>query len=253
MEIAKLQRDRLVDAVYQSLRQAILDSTIPPSERLNVEELAQKLGVSLTPVRHAVQQLATEGLVEIKPRSGTFVTQLSAQNVEETLEIRRALECLAVETAIEKITREDLRRQPARSTHRVWFSAEESPLRLRNEGRSSSLSASPSITQSGRVLSQDTTAGREANSLGISSISMLSSSMWYWLRLSDCFWDDPECRNPGANLWKSPDRCTILPWLQTGRGVSNPVKSTTAFQVRYRASNSARFWFLASLHEGFQM
>src|ERR1039457_4290391 len=150
MEMAKLQRDRLVDAVYQSLRQAILDSSIPPSERLNVEELAQKLGVSLTPVRHAVQQLATEGLVEIKPRSGTFVTQLSAQNVEETLEIRRALECLAVETAIEKITREDLRRQPARSTHRVWFSAEESPLRLRNEGRSSSLSASPSITQSGR-------------------------------------------------------------------------------------------------------
>jgi DNA-binding GntR family transcriptional regulator len=126
MEIAKLQRDRLVDAVYQSLRQAILDSTIPPSERLNVEELAQKLGVSLTPVRHAVQQLATEGLVEIKPRSGTFVTQLSAQNVEETLEIRRALECLAVETAIEKITREDLRRlrklveslrKPVRSEH----------------------------------------------------------------------------------------------------------------------------------------
>ena len=45
---------------------------------------------------------------------------------------------------------------------------------------------------------------------------------WYWL--SDCFWDDPACRHPGANLWKSPDRCTILPWLQTGRGVSNPVK-----------------------------
>src|ERR1035437_10973414 len=48
MEMAKLQRDRLVDAVYQSRRQAILDSSIPPSERLNVEELAQKLGVSLT-------------------------------------------------------------------------------------------------------------------------------------------------------------------------------------------------------------
>jgi DNA-binding GntR family transcriptional regulator len=110
MEMAKLQRDRLVDAVYQSLRQAILDSSIPPSERLNVEELAQKLGVSLTPVRHAVQQLATEGLLEIKPRSGTFVTQLSAQNVEETLEIRRALECLAAETVVDKITHQDLRR-----------------------------------------------------------------------------------------------------------------------------------------------
>ena len=110
MELAKVQRERLVDTVYQSLRQAILDSTIPPSERLKVEDLAEKLGVSLTPVRHAVQQLATEGLVEIKPRSGTFVTQLSAQNVEETFEIRRALECLAAETAVDKITRQDLRR-----------------------------------------------------------------------------------------------------------------------------------------------
>ncbi len=110
MELAKLQRERLVDAVYQSLRQAILDSTIPPSERLNVEDLAQKLGVSLTPVRHAIQQLATEGLVEIKPRSGTFVTQLSAQNVKETFEIRLALECLAAETAVNNITNQDLQR-----------------------------------------------------------------------------------------------------------------------------------------------
>jgi DNA-binding GntR family transcriptional regulator len=110
MELAKVRHDRLVDAVYQSLRQAILDSTLRVGERLNVEELAQKLGVSLTPVRHAVQQLATEGLLEIKPRSGTFVTRLSAHDVEETFDIRRALECLAVETAVDKITREDLRR-----------------------------------------------------------------------------------------------------------------------------------------------
>ena len=82
MELAKIQRERAVDAVYQALRQAIVSSLMKPGERLNVDELAQKLGVSLTPVRSAIQQLANEGLVEIRPRSGTFVarvTKLSAR------------------------------------------------------------------------------------------------------------------------------------------------------------------------------
>src|SRR3954463_7606838 len=97
MELAKLQRERAVDAVYEALRQAIVSSLMKPGERLNVEDLAQKLGVSLTPVRGAIQQLATEGLVEIRPRSGTFVANLTVQDVEETFKIRCALECLAAE------------------------------------------------------------------------------------------------------------------------------------------------------------
>src|SRR5215210_3431527 len=63
VELVKLQRQRAVDAVYEALRSAIIDSLLRPGERLNVEELATKLGVSLTPVRSAIQQLATEGLV----------------------------------------------------------------------------------------------------------------------------------------------------------------------------------------------
>lgn len=110
MKLAKLRRERLVDGVYESLRQAILNSTVRPGERLKVDSLSEKLGVSLTPVRQAIQQLATEGLVEIKPRSGTFVAQLSAQDIEETFEIRRALECLAAEKAVNNISRRDLRR-----------------------------------------------------------------------------------------------------------------------------------------------
>src|SRR6185503_19232983 len=88
----------------------ILGSMMKPGERMNIEELASKLGVSLTPVRHAIQQLSNEGLVEIKPRSGTFVASLSAKDVEETLEIRCALECLAAERAIENISREQIKR-----------------------------------------------------------------------------------------------------------------------------------------------
>jgi DNA-binding GntR family transcriptional regulator len=110
MEFAKIQRERAVDSVYQAMRQAIVSCQIKPGERLNVEELAQKFGVSLTPVRGAIQQLATEGLIEIRPRSGTFVASLNDQEVDETFKIRCALECLAGEDAIHRITPDQLRR-----------------------------------------------------------------------------------------------------------------------------------------------
>jgi GntR family transcriptional regulator, rspAB operon transcriptional repressor len=109
MEFTKLQRERAVDGVYKELRQAIVSYSLKPGERLNVEELAGKLGVSLTPVRGAIQQLATEGLVEIKPRSGTFVASLNAVDVEETFKIRCALECLAAEEALENLKAADIR------------------------------------------------------------------------------------------------------------------------------------------------
>jgi GntR family transcriptional regulator, rspAB operon transcriptional repressor len=110
MEFTKLQRERAVDTVYNALRQAIVNCQLKPGERLNVEELAEKLGVSLTPVRGAIQQLATEGLAEIRPRSGSFVASLTTRDVEETFRIRCALECLAAEDGIRNITLQDLRR-----------------------------------------------------------------------------------------------------------------------------------------------
>src|ERR1700676_3325433 len=110
MEFIKLQRQRAADEVYQALRQAIVNYHIKPGERLDVEDLSAKFGVSLTPVRSAIQQLATEGLVEIRPRSGTFVASLTARDVEETFKIRCALECLAGEDAIHRITPQQIRR-----------------------------------------------------------------------------------------------------------------------------------------------
>lgn len=110
VEFVKLQRQRAVDAVYDALRSAIINSVLRPGERLNVDELAERLGVSLTPVRGAIQQLATEGLVEIRPRSGTFVASLTIQDVDETFRIRCALECLAGRDAIDKFTEADVRR-----------------------------------------------------------------------------------------------------------------------------------------------
>ncbi len=98
-----------MDAVYEVLQRAIVSYSMRPGERLNIEDLAEKLGVSLTPVRGAVQQLANEGLVEIRPRSGTFVASLTVQDIEDTFKIRCALECLAAEEAMGRLTADDVR------------------------------------------------------------------------------------------------------------------------------------------------
>ncbi|MEZ5353793.1 MAG: GntR family transcriptional regulator [Bryobacteraceae bacterium] len=100
MELPRLVRKRATDEVYDAIRSAILSRAFLPGQRLNVEEIAAKLGVSLTPVRHALQQLASEGLIEIHPRSGTYVTNVSARDIKETFDIRMALECLAGELAL---------------------------------------------------------------------------------------------------------------------------------------------------------
>ena len=110
MSLSRITRRRATDEVYDAMRQAILTRVFKPGERLQVEEISAKLGVSLTPVRHALQQLATEGLVDIHPRSGTYVSAVSPEDIEETFEIRCALECLAAERAVTRITPTQLAR-----------------------------------------------------------------------------------------------------------------------------------------------
>lgn len=107
MKLRRLTRKRATDEVYETLRDAILNRLFKPGERLQVDEIAERLGVSLTPVRHAIQQLATEGLIEIKPRSGTFVATLSLEDIEATFDVRIALECLAAEKAMDRVKPSD--------------------------------------------------------------------------------------------------------------------------------------------------
>ncbi len=108
--LGKIERRRAVDDVHQAIREAILDRRFAPGSRLNVEDLAAQLGVSLTPVRAAIQLLAAEGLVDVHSRSGTFVATLTRRDLEETFDIRCALECLAGEKAAELITDAQLER-----------------------------------------------------------------------------------------------------------------------------------------------
>jgi GntR family transcriptional regulator, rspAB operon transcriptional repressor len=103
-----LSRRRASDAVYEALRNAILSRMFEPGQRLNVHELARQLDVSLTPVKDALARLAAEELVEIRPRSGTFVTAISAEDVAHTFEIRAALESLAAESVVARASDDDI-------------------------------------------------------------------------------------------------------------------------------------------------
>ena len=89
----------LRDVVFQTLRQAILSGRVQPGERLMEIHLARRLGVSRTPVREAIRKLELEGLVCIVPRKGAVVAEITQSDMEDVLEVRRALEDLAVRKA----------------------------------------------------------------------------------------------------------------------------------------------------------
>ena len=94
----------LRDVVFNTLRQAILKGKLKPGERLMEIQLANKLGVSRTPVREAIRKLELEGLVLMIPRKGAEVAEITRQDMEDVLEVRTALEELAVKDACDHIT-----------------------------------------------------------------------------------------------------------------------------------------------------
>lgn len=98
----------LRDVVFHTLRQAILRGELKPGERLMEIHLAQKLGVSRTPVREAIRKLELEGLVRMIPRKGAVVAEITISDLEDVLEVRMALEELAVKLACRMLTPEQL-------------------------------------------------------------------------------------------------------------------------------------------------
>lgn len=98
----------LRDVVFNTLRQAILTGELKPGERLMEIHLANRLGVSRTPIREAIRKLELEGLVTMIPRRGAEVAQITEKSMNDVLEVRRALDALCVELACDRITEEGL-------------------------------------------------------------------------------------------------------------------------------------------------
>jgi len=89
--------------VYDTLRASIVSLERTPGQRLSEAELARDLGVSRTPVREAIIQLRTDGLVEVTPQLGSFVSKISLRSVREAQFAREALECAAVRAAAQRL------------------------------------------------------------------------------------------------------------------------------------------------------
>src|SRR5271166_5004202 len=105
---AKLRRTLAREEAYTQLREWIVDGTLRPCEFLRDQEIAASLGISRTPVREALRRLEDEDLVETASNRWTRVAPLDLTKAAETYRCIEALELLALELAIPKITVADL-------------------------------------------------------------------------------------------------------------------------------------------------
>jgi len=99
----------LREVVFNSIRGAIISGVLKPGERLMEVQLAEKMGVSRTPIREAIRKLELEGLVVMIARKGAYVADLSIKNITDVLEVRAVLEGLASGLAALRMTEEEIK------------------------------------------------------------------------------------------------------------------------------------------------
>ncbi|SRR5690606_28042644 len=94
--------DNQAQRAYRHLRQKLLEGSVSPGSRLSYSSIGREIGVSATPVREAVGQLASEGFVELVPQLGAIVRSLTREEAIELYELREALECFAIQRTAER-------------------------------------------------------------------------------------------------------------------------------------------------------
>lgn len=94
--------------VYEQIRESIISMESAPGTRLSEKDVAAEIGVSKTPVREAFIRLSEEGLIEIRPKSGSYVSEISFEKVYEGLMLRRAIEMAVAAEAANRRTTLDL-------------------------------------------------------------------------------------------------------------------------------------------------
>ena len=107
-EIKRIEHTDLAERVHSILKEQIFNQKLSSGTQIVAEEFAKSLGVSRTPVQEALQRLDAEGLVEVKPRIGTFVKPLTMQEFSEIADLRENLELFAAKLAINLVTDEEV-------------------------------------------------------------------------------------------------------------------------------------------------
>jgi DNA-binding GntR family transcriptional regulator len=93
----------LVKQAYDRIKRDILDGHAPPGSQLSEHQLAEDLGISRTPIREALRDLASSGLVRIMPQRGIVVSELSLRDISDMYALREQLECFAVQLAVPRL------------------------------------------------------------------------------------------------------------------------------------------------------
>ena len=106
--MAKLTRDTLNQRVYARLRDMIMNGELGIGKQIEERVLAEEMGVSRTPLREAIGQLSTDGIIEYRPYRGNFVRSFTAKQVNDLYMVRKALESLAIRLAIPKLSQEHI-------------------------------------------------------------------------------------------------------------------------------------------------
>ena len=130
MTVTALTPANLNERVYDELRARILTRREPSGAKLSLHALADELGVSRSPVHHALTRLVSEGLLTVRPRRGYYVTPVTARAVDEGYDVRLALELVAAERAIRDLDESRLARfaelleaTDAAISHEQWDAA----------------------------------------------------------------------------------------------------------------------------------
>jgi DNA-binding GntR family transcriptional regulator len=97
-----------IDVVTETIRDSIINGTLRPEERIQINSLAKKLGISPIPVREAMRILEVEGFLEVKPHRGVFVRGPDVNTLPDIFEVRALLECRAARMACARITDSDV-------------------------------------------------------------------------------------------------------------------------------------------------
>lgn len=98
----------LREKILETIREAILKGTLKPGEKVAEPELAERFGISRTPIREAFRQLESEGYLTVIPRKGAVVAALSEQDVQEFYAIKSILEGYAAELAATRLTAREI-------------------------------------------------------------------------------------------------------------------------------------------------
>ena len=102
--LGRIEKRSLRDLVVSAIRDAIVQGKYAHGEKVPETELAEQLGVSRTPIREAIRILEQQGLLETRPKNGTYIAAPDWENAHDGLRVRTALEELAVRQALERLS-----------------------------------------------------------------------------------------------------------------------------------------------------